>query len=354
MFLKTLQKIIFLVLFFTSTCFSSSADVIYLNNGNKMEGIILEDKPEEIIIQLNIGTVVFSYNQIEKVEKWSEDENQCLKKGWLSKKEKLKKEIEEIKNTQPAKTQITEKSEKIQEEKVKKKEEYVIEPVVTPPLRRKKVSSKHTRYKNLLSKTTLMKLKKDPDQTYYIYLPKKYSPSKEWPLFIGIHGLGADGKQSIDLWREFADGEGFILVCPNFGDGYALLRNNADKRMKDIIKEVGKNFKIDKEKILMAGFSGGAQFLSRFVFRHRNIVRAVSIISGRWFDLSVIRKSAKTKFLITVGENDTERIGDSREFAKRLKDKGCKVKFKICPGAGHWVCDEAKKLTMDLFRQIKL
>ncbi|MDP8261423.1 MAG: dienelactone hydrolase family protein [Candidatus Kappaea frigidicola] len=349
-----LRKIFFLLLFFISICFSSSADVVHLKNGNKMESIILEDKPDEIIMQLNIGTVVFNHNQIEKVERWSEEENQSLEERWLREREERKKEIEEIKSTRPAKTQITEKTEEIQEKKVKKKKvKYVIEPVVTRPPRRKKISSNYMDYEDLLNKTTLMKLKRNPDQTYYIYLPKKYSPSKEWPLFIGIHGLMADGKQAMDLWKGFADKEGFILVCPNLPDGYPLLRNNADKQMIDIIEEVRKNFRIDKEKVFMTGFSGGAQFLSRFVFKRRNVVRAASIISGRWFDLSIITSSVKTDFLVTVGANDKARISDSRKLAERLKDKKYDVKFKISPGAGHWVCDEAKELTIELFREMK-
>lgn len=347
-----LKKLFFLLLFFISLCFPSSADLIYLKNNTRIEGIILEDKPDEVIVQLDIGTAAFNRNQIEKINRWTEGENQTLKEKWLSEKEKHEKLIEEIKDTQSFKTQSAEKSEEVQKEKTKDTTESIVilreKPKKSPPK-----TTKTTKYKKLLGRTTLEKLKKHPEQTYYFYLPKKYSSAKKWPLFIGIHGYRRNGMDAMDDWKEYADREGFILVGPNFRDGYQRLEHATDYRMIDIIKELRNNFRIDENKIFMAGFSGGGMFVSRFVFRQPNIVRAASIMSARWFNLSSIKKSVKTDFLVTIGENDTERISDLKNFVQHLRKEGYDIKFKTFPGVDHWMCDEAKKMTIDLFREMK-
>lgn len=238
------------------------------------------------------------------------------------------------------------------EVKETKKAKYVFEPITTLPPKPKKISSPSNNYQDKLGKVSNLSLKDNKFQSYYLYLPKNYTEDKEWPLFIGVHGYMADANQAMDLWKGFADTEGFILVCPNFKDGYQRLEYASDYRLIDVIKETQKDFRMDKEKILLAGFSGGGMFVSRFVFRHPNIVRAASIMSARWYDLYSIKSSVKTDFLVTVGEDDTERIKDAKKFTEKLKEKGYNVKFKTFPNVGHWVCDEAKRLTIELFREM--
>lgn len=344
------------------------ADVIYLKSGRKIEGIIEKKTDTAITITLDIGSVTYPKTQIESLSKSSDEENAKLKGKWKTQKQQRQAEQEEWRKfaeEQEAKGLIfyegkwitKDEYERFTKPKIEEKEEkkikYVLEPVITLPKKDKKSSSEDIKYKDLLGKTILRKLKSQPDQTYYLYLPQNYSRGQKWPLFIGIHGYKSNGAQTMPLWRTFADSEGFILVCPSFKDGYQRLEYASDYRMIDIIKELSGEFRIDDKKVFMAGFSGGAQFAHRFVLRHPEYVQAASIMAAGSYDYPTSSIQAKDiKFLVTVGENDSERFEITKKFAEQLKDNGYNVRFKSFPGVGHDLCDEAKKLTIDLFRQM--
>ncbi len=75
------------------------ADIVYLKNGYQMEGIIKRETDEYVELEINLGTVKFYREQIERVEHSSQDENQMIEKYWnegrLRKEAELKKRQQE-------------------------------------------------------------------------------------------------------------------------------------------------------------------------------------------------------------------------------------------------------------------
>ena len=56
----------------------------------------------------------------------------------------------------------------------------------------------------------------DSRQTYYLHIPQGYTSDRKWPLFVFIHGESSSGLGTFNMWRPYADQEGFILLAPNF------------------------------------------------------------------------------------------------------------------------------------------
>lgn len=342
------------------------ADMVYLESGGEIEGVIQKETSEAVTIAINVGTITYSRQQIKSVSKSSNEENAKLKEKWKAQKEQKEKEQEEWRkfaDEQEAKGLIfyngqwitKDEYEKLTAPKIEeeKKAKNVVESTAILPPTNKKPSFRDPRYEGLLGKTTLKKLKKQSKQTYYLYLPTQYSSSDKWPLFIGIHAYTFDGRQAINFWKEFADAEGFILVCPNFPNGYQRLEGATDNRMIDIIEELKKDFRIDDKKVLMTGFSGGAQFAHRFVLRHPEYIQAVSIMAAGSYDRPTFSKKAKhIKFLVMAGAGDKDRLELSQKFATQLKNEGYDVEFKSFSGVDHWVCDGEKKITIQLFKEL--
>ncbi len=69
-FVRLLLPILFLAVlfpfFFTG---SVHADIIYLKNGEKLEGLIEEETKEGIIVNLDFGTISFAHSEIDRIEK---------------------------------------------------------------------------------------------------------------------------------------------------------------------------------------------------------------------------------------------------------------------------------------------
>ncbi|MGE5308195.1 MAG: TIGR02281 family clan AA aspartic protease [Deltaproteobacteria bacterium] len=63
--------------------FVSQADILLLKNGNSIRGIIKEESPESVTLEIDIGTVKFSRREIEKVERsTSPSEAALLRDQW--------------------------------------------------------------------------------------------------------------------------------------------------------------------------------------------------------------------------------------------------------------------------------
>lgn len=227
--------------------------------------------------------------------------------------------------------------------------------VISPPSYAALIgTSKKFDHKEFVGRTTLRKAKGIASESYYIYVPKDYSPSKKWPLFIGVHAYTFNGMQAIGFWRQYADPEGFILVCPNFRDGYQGLGSGSVGQMKDILIEVKKDFNIDNKKVLITGFSAGAQFAHRFIILYPEYFQAASIMAAGSYNKPSRSRAAKhIKFLVMVGEADGERFGITKRYARWLEEEGYDVKFRPFGCVGHEVSLEEKQLTIELFREMR-
>ncbi len=104
---------------------------------------------------------------------------------------------------------------------------------------------------------------------------------------VGVHGTGGSGRDTqrllktpIERWfRQDA-----LLVCPTFETPYQYLLPDADSRLIMRLDRLNKKHRLN-DRMLMYGFSGGAQFCHRFAMRHPHRVAAcVALAAGCWTD----------------------------------------------------------------------
>ena len=105
-----------------------------------------------------------------------------------------------------------------------------------------------------------------PGAVYTLFVPRRTTPSRPWPLLIGLHGGGPDGKASDevvgsgDSAMNFYDREaaerGVIVACPN-----ALMAGWGNKvnedLVRDLITEMRLLYHIDIDRIHLTGHSMG-------------------------------------------------------------------------------------------------
>jgi len=105
-----------------------------------------------------------------------------------------------------------------------------------------------------------------PGAVYTLYVPKQYTPVHPWPLIIGLHGGGADGKRgdevvgsgpsAMNFYRRNAERYGFLVACPT-----ALMAGWGNKPnedyVRDLITELRLLYHIDIDRIYMTGHSMG-------------------------------------------------------------------------------------------------
>lgn len=140
-------------------------------------------------------------------------------------------------------------------------------------------------------RTALFASRMDQRFSWGAYLPSSYSEDEDrtYPLAVLIHGSLRNVDQLRDEFIDFAEENQCVLLAPLFPCGievpgdlhnykHILFRGiRFDLLVLDMIEEVSQLYRLQKEKVLMHGFSGGGQFVHRFFYLHPERLLAASI-----------------------------------------------------------------------------
>jgi poly(3-hydroxybutyrate) depolymerase len=186
---------------------------------------------------------------------------------------------------------------------------------------------------------------------YFLYLPSSYTPARDWPLFVGVHGFGHDGRQCLQMWQEYAEKESFVLVCPSLADENGGWYVDVGERMlREIIRQVRKEVRT-QDRFFLAGFSAGAEFVQGFAFDHPEMVTAVAILSsGNYYEPSL--EARGIPFLVVIGDQDNPiSLKNANAFVDLLREGKYAIDFHLLPGVKHEITRQAEELTIALYRK---
>jgi phospholipase/carboxylesterase len=95
-----------------------------------------------------------------------------------------------------------------------------------------------------------------------IYVPEYYSPDREWPLVVALHGGAGSGRSFLWSWLRDARSHGAILVAPTaMGQTWALTGPDPDTpNLARIVDLVRGRWAIDPDRLLLTGMSDGGTF----------------------------------------------------------------------------------------------
>jgi len=133
--------------------------------------------------------------------------------------------------------------------------------------------------------------KTDQRVSYCTYVPKAYSntPKESLGLTVVIHGSDRNSQALRDYFSGYAEETNSIVLAPLFPcglvdpddtDNYKYVRFRGirfDNILMDIVDEVSALYGIDGSNFNLFGFSGGAQFVHRFMLIHPHCLNSVVI-----------------------------------------------------------------------------
>ncbi len=186
-------------------------------------------------------------------------------------------------------------------------------------------------------------------RVYYLYVPSTYRRGVPAPLIVTCHGTDPFDVAAYQVgeWKMLAERHGCILVCPKltstdgiFGAGSTgrLLRD--ERLIMSIIGQMHYLYDIDRQNVLMTGFSGGGFPVFFVGLRHPDVFTAVVArncnfnarsIEG-WYPPEAIR----TPVMIYYAQNDPGAIKiQSEAGVEYLRGAGFNVEAAIVPRRGH-------------------
>lgn len=127
--------------------------------------------------------------------------------------------------------------------------------------------------------------------SYCLYVPAGYDEARDqtYPLAVIMHGTERGAQYYRDAFADFGERTNCIVLAPLFPGGIiepSDLENYKFIKFHDIrfdhvllamIDEVGRLYRIRRERFLLHGFSGGGHFAHRFFYLHPDRLMGVSI-----------------------------------------------------------------------------
>jgi predicted esterase len=183
--------------------------------------------------------------------------------------------------------------------------------------------------------------KNNPDQSYALYVPSNYSPTRKWAL-LAAFDPAARGNIPVERFKEAAERYGYIL-CGSNNSRNGPLQPSADSA-KAMIGDVAARFAIDEKRIYLTGFSGGARAATALaVWLKDNVAGVIGCGSGF---ASGIEPSPSLPFVYygIVGNEDFN-YAEMRQLDRKLQSAGVTYRVEVFEGGHHWapadVCGRA-------------
>jgi dienelactone hydrolase len=195
-----------------------------------------------------------------------------------------------------------------------------------------------------------------PGAVYTVFVPKGYDPSRPWPLLIGLHGGGPDGKAmdevvgSGDSAMTFYDREaaerGVIVACPN-----ALMAGWGNKvnedLVRDLITEMRLLYHVDIDRIHLTGHSMGGYGTWALGPKMAEIFATISPMAGAGGGGVDRLVETKTPIFIYHSADDYIDVNPDRQAARQLRESDLDFIYTELNGHGHGYPDEIREELFD-------
>jgi len=180
-------------------------------------------------------------------------------------------------------------------------------------------------------KTTLVVAARDTSQSYAVYLPKNYDPTRPSPILYAFHPA-ARGDKLVELFREACERHGWIVA------GSMNSRNGPPEPVFEALQAIWADtesrFNLSPNQRYATGFSGGSRVA--FGFARMNRGRFAGVIAmGAGVSTDKVLPEKEIAVYVTCGETDFNREPELEFWlVPSLKENGNAHKFRTFPG-GH-------------------
>lgn len=130
------------------------------------------------------------------------------------------------------------------------------------------------------------------DLAYHLFVPERAFVSRRAPLLISVHGISRNALEQIEAFVEYAAVRGYVVMAPCFDTpadtDYQRLGRRGRGRRADLVLDraiarLSETTGIHFDQRLLFGFSGGGQFVHRYLMAHPDRVDAAVVAAAGWY-----------------------------------------------------------------------
>jgi predicted esterase len=179
-------------------------------------------------------------------------------------------------------------------------------------------------------------------------LPEGYSPDREYPLFIALHGGSGNMEEFSEVWKSgLLDSEFIVayvqssLVVSMTGYSWTQDLEVSRREVTEAYQRVANEYPIDRNEVLVGGFSAGG-------------IASLEVVLGDDFPLSgfvVLCPARPENFTLQALASVRDRgvrgtilttemdpnVDVQRQMAELLEEVRLPHEFVVTPDVGHWI-----------------
>ena len=182
------------------------------------------------------------------------------------------------------------------------------------------------------------------DAVYTLFVPDTYDAALSWPLLVGLHGGGPDGKagdevvgsgpSAMNFYRTLAAERGVIVVCPTAQTaGWGNKVN--EELVRDVIAEVRLLYHVDVDRIHLTGHSMGGYGTWSLGPRMADLFATVSPMAGAGDGNLKPLIDTRTPIFIYHSADDFIPVQGDRDAANRLRESDLDFMYTELEREGH-------------------
>ncbi len=127
---------------------------------------------------------------------------------------------------------------------------------------------------------------------YHAFVPERASKAGVASLVVAVHGISLNALEQVESFAPYAEARGQVVIAPCFdtpedGDYQRLGRRGrgrrADLALDDAIRRLSDATRIRFSRRTFFGYSGGGQFVHRYLMTHPERVDAAVVAAAGWY-----------------------------------------------------------------------
>ena len=175
--------------------------------------------------------------------------------------------------------------------------------------------------------------KSDPAQSYALYLPSTYTPTRKFPILY-CFDPGARGAVPVTRFKEGAEKYNYIVVGSNNSRNFP--NQPLSQMMRNLWDDTHVRFSIDERRVYLAGLSGGARVAISVAFAYKGVFAGVIACSAGYPDN--VKPTTPRSFVIfeTTGLEDFNNP-EMQSLARSLEGSPPASRLVVFAGAHEWL-----------------
>jgi dienelactone hydrolase len=122
-----------------------------------------------------------------------------------------------------------------------------------------------------------------PGPTYRLKLPPEYHAGRSYPVLVALHHAGETGKDMVKRWGDEAAKNGYILACPEWGQGSGIYSFTSAEQaiVLETLGDLRRHFNVDSDRVFLTGYGEGANMAWDVGLSHPDLFAGIIPIAGQ-------------------------------------------------------------------------